>query len=41
MPSDSMIYLTQLVYLNPGKEDLFEAFEAVALPLIAEYRGDI
>jgi hypothetical protein len=29
-----MIYLTQLVYLNPGKEEAFDAFEAVALPLI-------
>jgi antibiotic biosynthesis monooxygenase (ABM) superfamily enzyme len=36
-----MIYLTQLVYLNPGKEEAFDAFEAVALPLITQYRGEL
>lgn len=34
-----MIYITQLIYLKPGKEDVFEAFEAVAIPLIARYNG--
>jgi antibiotic biosynthesis monooxygenase (ABM) superfamily enzyme len=36
-----MIVLTQLVYVHPGKEDVFEAFERVALPLIAKYGGEL
>ena len=34
-----MIYLTQLIYLKPGQEAVFDAFEAVAIPLIAQYNG--
>ena len=34
-----MITLTQLVYLNPGKEATFEAFESHALPLIERHNG--
>lgn len=34
-----MIYITQLIYLKPGQEDVFDQFEAVAIPLIAKYRG--
>lgn len=36
-----MIYLTQLVYVHPGKEAVFHEFEAVALPLVARYRGEL
>lgn len=36
-----MIYITQLIYLKPGKEAVFEAFEAVAIPLIARYNGKL
>jgi|SRR5262245_12666088 len=36
-----MLYLTQLVYLNPGKEAMFEAFENVALALIPKYGGQL
>lgn len=36
-----MIYLTQLVYVHPGKEAVFEDFEAVALPLIAKHGGTL
>jgi uncharacterized protein (DUF1330 family) len=36
-----MIYLTQLVYLKPGQNETFEAFEAVAIPLIAKYKGEL
>lgn len=36
-----MIYLTQLVYVHPGKEDVFHQFEDVAIPLIAKYRGQL
>jgi|SRR6185503_10665790 uncharacterized protein (DUF1330 family) len=34
-----MIYITQLVYIKPGQESTFEAFEQVAIPLISRYRG--
>lgn len=34
-----MIYVTQLVYLVPGQEKVFDEFEAVAIPIIARYRG--
>ena len=34
-----MIYFTQLIYLHPGQEEVFEQFEAVAMPLIAKYNG--
>jgi uncharacterized protein (DUF1330 family) len=36
-----MIVLTQLVYVQPGKEDVFEAFERIALPLIAKHGGEL
>ena len=36
-----MVYLTQLVYLNPGKETTFDAFEDVAIPLIAKHGGQL
>lgn len=34
-----MIYVTQLIYLIPGREKDFDQFEAVAIPLIAKYHG--
>lgn len=34
-----MIYITQLVYIVPGQEKIFDQFEAVAIPLIAKYNG--
>ncbi|NUP10590.1 MAG: DUF1330 domain-containing protein [Polyangiaceae bacterium] len=36
-----MLYLTQLVYVHPGKEAEFHAFEAVAIPLIEKYNGEL
>ena len=36
-----MIYLTQLVYVIPGKEDVFHQFEDVAIPLIAKHHGEL
>lgn len=36
-----MIYLTQLVYVHPGKEDVFHQFEDVAIPLIAKHGGEL
>jgi hypothetical protein len=34
-----MIYITQLIYVIPGQEDVFDAFEAIAIPIIAKYKG--
>lgn len=36
-----MVYLTQLVYVRPGHEKTFEAFEDVVLPLLSKYRGEL
>lgn len=34
-----MIYLTQLIYIKEGQEDVFHQFENVAIPLIKRYNG--
>jgi hypothetical protein len=34
-----MIFITQLVYVQPGQEHIFEQFENVASPLITKYNG--
>lgn len=34
-----MIYLTQLIYIKEGKEDLFHQFEEIAIPTIQKYNG--
>jgi len=36
-----MIYLTQLIYIREGKEEIFHAFEDVAIPLIQKYNGKL
>jgi uncharacterized protein (DUF1330 family) len=36
-----MIYLTQLVYVHAGKEDVFHQFEDIVIPLIAKHRGKL
>ncbi|MEQ9376946.1 MAG: DUF1330 domain-containing protein [Imperialibacter sp.] len=36
-----MIYLTQLIYIKEGKEDVFNQFEAVAIPRIPIYNGKL
>ena len=36
-----MIYLTQLVYVQEGQEDTFHEFEAHAIPVIAQYNGQL
>jgi len=35
------IYLTQLIFLQAGKEDLFEQIEAIAMPLIPQHGGQL
>jgi uncharacterized protein (DUF1330 family) len=36
-----MIYITQLIYIVPGQEKIFDQFEVVAIPLIAKYNGKL
>lgn len=36
-----MVFVTQLIYLNPGQEDTFHEFENVAMPLISKYNGTL
>jgi hypothetical protein len=34
-------YITQLIYLKSGQEEIFDQFEALAIPLIRNYRGTL
>jgi len=34
-----MIYITQLIYIQPGQEAVFDRFEAAAIPIVAKYNG--
>jgi uncharacterized protein (DUF1330 family) len=34
-----MIYITQLIYIRDGQQDIFNEFEAVAMPIIPKYNG--
>ena len=36
-----MIYITQLIYIKEGQEDVFHQFENVAIPIIARYNGQL
>ena len=36
-----MIVLTQLIYVRPGEESAFHAFEDVVLPLVPAYGGEL
>jgi uncharacterized protein (DUF1330 family) len=36
-----MVYLTQLVYVREGREATFQEFEAIVLPLLAKYGGEL
>lgn len=36
-----MIYITQLIYIHEGQEAAFDQFEAVAIPLIEKYNGQL
>jgi hypothetical protein len=39
--SHAVVVLTQLIYLQPGKEAVFDAFEEAVIPLFAKHRGDL
>lgn len=34
-----MIYITQLIYIKEGQENMFHQFEDVAIPTILKYNG--
>jgi uncharacterized protein (DUF1330 family) len=34
-----MIYITQLIYIIPGQEEVFDEFESHAIPIILKYNG--
>ena len=34
-----MIYITQLIYLVAGQENVFDQFEDIAIPIISKYNG--
>lgn len=36
-----MIYLTQLIFVHAGKEELFHQFEDLAIPLMEKYKGRV
>jgi uncharacterized protein (DUF1330 family) len=36
-----MIFITQLIYIKEGQEDVFHQFENVAIPIIAKYNGQL
>jgi len=34
-----MIFITQLVYIKQSQEEVFDQFEAIAIPTISKYNG--
>jgi len=34
-----MIFITQLIYIQEGQEDIFNQFEDIAIPAILKYNG--
>jgi uncharacterized protein (DUF1330 family) len=36
-----MIYITQLIYIKQSQEEVFNQFEAIAIPIIAKYNGKL
>ena len=36
-----MIFITQLIYIKEGKEDIFNEFESIAIPSILRYNGQL
>ena len=35
----NMIYITQLIYIRDGQQNVFNQFEGIAIPLISKYNG--
>ncbi len=36
-----MLYFTQLIYIKEGQEVVFDQFEAIAIPIISKYNGQL
>ena len=36
-----MIYITQLIYIKQGQEEVFDEFESIAIPIISKYNGKL
>lgn len=36
-----MVFITQLVYIKKGQEDIFNQFEDIAIPVISKYNGKL
>jgi uncharacterized protein (DUF1330 family) len=36
-----MLFITQLIYIKEGQEDVFNQFEGVAIPIIKKYNGQL
>ena len=39
MKTNNMVYITQLIYIKEGQENVFNQFEDVAIPTISKYNG--
>lgn len=35
------VFITQLIYIKSGAENIFDEFEALAIPIIADYHGKL
>ena len=36
-----MLYITQLIYILEGRENVFDQFESIAIPAISKYNGQL
>lgn len=36
-----MVYISQLIYVKEGQEDIFHQFEELAIPVILKYNGKL
>ena len=36
-----MIFITQLIYILEGQENIFDEFESIAIPAISKYNGQL
>jgi uncharacterized protein (DUF1330 family) len=34
-----MVFITNLIYINPGQEEVFDEFEKIAIPIMSKYNG--
>ena len=36
-----MFYITQIIYIQPNQEEIFNQFEALTIPIISKYNGKL